>query len=143
VKSLYIVSAILFLFSLSLGFSEKLRTTTKNFFLPSTAEVLSVIKTVQIKPGVVVDIYKIKENNQIVVKFYHSKNGEHFQTFSLQDAWDGYYQVNGKNTNLFLNDVDQDQTLEVLAPTFDQNLTAKLHILKFDSESQNFLPFPF
>lgn len=109
---------------------------------PQNSKVLSVIRTVQIKEGLVVDIYKIKENGSIIVKFINSKSREHFQTFSLQDSWDGYYLVNGRNSNLFLNDVDNDLKLEILAPTFNQNLEARLHILKYDDASNNFLPYP-
>lgn len=141
-KTTYLISAVLFIFSLSLGFSETLRTSVKHLFATDSAKVLSVIRNVNITDDVVIDIYKIKENNEIVVKFYYSQTGELFQTFSLQDSWDGYYQVKGRNTNLFLNDVDNDSTLEVLAPTFDQNLSARLHILKFDAESKNFQPYP-
>jgi hypothetical protein len=137
---MYILSAILFVFSLSLGFSESLRSSVKHLFVPNSAKVLSVIRNVTITEGVTIDIYKIKEDSKIVVKFYHSETGELFQTFSLQDSWDGYYQVNGRNSNLFLNDVDNDETMEVLAPTFDHNLSARLHILKFDSNSKNFQP---
>ena len=142
-KPLYIFSAILFTISLSIGLSERVRDNIRSALLPNQSKVLSVIRTVQIKDDLIVDIYKIKEQSGIIVKFINATTGEHFQTFSPQDSWDGYYLVNGRNTNLFLNDVDNDQSLEILAPTFTQNLEARLHVLKYDSASNNFLPFPF
>lgn len=57
----------------------------------------------------------------------------------LPERRDGAFRFRGQMQRLVLLDLDQDGTLEILVPTFDENLIPRLHIYKYDSLAQIFI----
>ncbi|GIL18814.1 MAG: hypothetical protein BroJett040_25650 [Oligoflexia bacterium] len=56
----------------------------------------------------------------------------------LPEKRDGYFTYKGNATNLALIDIDSDGTLEILAPSYDENLVPRLHVYKYDITSGAF-----
>lgn len=95
------------------------------------------------KDGPFVSVFKIKERDIIVVEIYTIGNGENatprlLQKFSLDQSRDGYFNFMGSATNLALSDTDGDGYLEILAPTFDAQMTARLHVFRYSRTMGNF-----
>jgi len=57
---------------------------------------------------------------------------------TLPEKRDGYFQLKGNATNLGLVDVDGDSILEIIAPTFDDQMVARLNIYKFNADTKGF-----
>jgi len=57
----------------------------------------------------------------------------------LPEKRDAYFNFRGNATNLVITDVDGDGTLEIVAPTFDENLIPRLNVYKFDPERHDFI----
>jgi hypothetical protein len=57
----------------------------------------------------------------------------------LPEKRDAYLNFHGRQTNLALTDIDNDGTLEILAPTFDENLIPRLNVYKFDIPTSTFI----
>lgn len=87
-------------------------------------------------------IIKIKTKEGLALEIYEpSEDGRPnlIQKIQLPDHIDGYFYLNQSATNLAVLDVNRDQTLEIVAPTFDHNLTGHLNIFKYDQLSQRFV----
>lgn len=58
----------------------------------------------------------------------------------LSDRHNGFFDFQGQATQLALVDVDSDGKLELIAPTFDENLTAHLNVYKYNPTFKRFEP---
>ena len=72
-----------------------------------------------------VEFYK-KENEQLI--FLDRKKLVGFK--------DAFYRFGDKKHNLFLKDVNGDQSPEIIVPTIDKNLQARLNVFIFDFENE-------
>ena len=53
-------------------------------------------------------------------------------SIKLPDQRDGYFYFQGKATNLALDDLDGDEVLEIIVPSFGEIFRARLNIFKYD-----------
>jgi hypothetical protein len=86
-------------------------------------------------------VLKVKKGNQIFLEIYSLlRDGRSpiIGKLLLEDVKDGFFNFSGEATNLVLKDVDGDENMEILAPTFDGNLAAKLNVFKFNQETGQF-----
>ncbi len=58
--------------------------------------------------------------------------------FNLNDKRDAFFSFQGNATNLALTDVDNDGTLEIVAPTYDDQMAAHLNVFKYNSTIKSF-----
>lgn len=58
----------------------------------------------------------------------------------LADRHNGFFDFQGQATQLALVDVDSDGQLELIAPTFDEGLTAHLNVYKYNIDFKRFEP---
>jgi hypothetical protein len=72
--------------------------------------------------------------------FEHLGNGQEklVEKIQLPDSRDGFFDFNGRASNLAMSDVNGDGRPEILAPTFDTNLVGHLNVYNFDPESHAF-----
>jgi hypothetical protein len=83
-------------------------------------------------------IAKIKSRSSLFLEIYENeKDGRTtlVQKIEIPDAKDGYFNFNGSATNLALADIDQDGSMEILAPSFDRDLVGRLNIFRFNPEA--------
>lgn len=78
--------------------------------------------------GVYVEIRKLKPDG----------NSDLVDRVLMPDKHDGLFNFQGHVTRLAIYDIDQDGKLEVLAPTFDNQLIPHMNILKYNSDSRHF-----
>ncbi len=93
--------------------------------------------------GIPHQVLKIKTEKGINIEIYNTSSNFPSLTskFEVIGEKDGYFVLGGSGTNLALFDIDHDLKQEILIPTFDKNLTAKLDIIKYDENSKRFIIF--
>lgn len=88
--------------------------------------------------GTPIRVMKVKTREGLFVEIYRANNYELVQKISLDQKSDGYFTYRGNPTNLALVDIDGDDTPEILAPGYDQNLSAHLNVYRYDRETNLF-----
>ncbi len=86
-------------------------------------------------------VAKVKAGNVLALEIFENYgNGQQklVEKIQLSDSRDGYFDFNGKSSNLALSDINGDGRPEILAPTFDNNLVGRLNIYGFDTETNAF-----
>ena len=86
-------------------------------------------------------ILKVKIKNQIKVEIYKIVNKYNYELVSQIDTgskYEGYFLLGGSATNLAYINIDDDPASEIIVPGFDNNLSAHLNVIKFDSETRTF-----
>lgn len=57
---------------------------------------------------------------------------------ALTEKKDAYFQFQGNATNLVLTDVDQDGKMEIIAPTYDDQMVPRLNVYKYNANINGF-----
>lgn len=85
--------------------------------------------------GPFVNVFKIREAGQLIIEVYASPDDTGspnlLQRLPLPETRDGYFNFMGNATNLALSDTDGDGAMDILAPTFDDQMTPRLNVFKF------------
>ncbi|HEX4925253.1 MAG TPA: hypothetical protein VFV50_14260, partial [Bdellovibrionales bacterium] len=88
--------------------------------------------------GTPVRVMKIKTRDGLSIEVYRASNYDLVQRIHLDQKKDGFFTFRGEAANLVLTDVDGDDVPEIVAPGYDQNLTAQLNVYRYDPDSQLF-----
>jgi hypothetical protein len=113
----------------------------RNFFNPEQRNILAKISGDLTGQGLHVTILKIQLRESLVLEVYKAENPEELTLMArivLPEKRDAYFQLKGNATNLGLVDIDNDGILEILAPSFDEQMIARLNIYKFNPATQSF-----
>lgn len=89
------------------------------------------------------EIAKVKTEKGIAIEVYgRAEEGVRplITRIQLPDRRDGFFHFRGEAANLALHDISDDGHVEILAPTFDDNLIAHLNIYRFSPEQGRFEP---
>lgn len=125
----------------AIAMTPSLRQNVRDFFNPEQRTILAKISGDITGQGLHVTVLKIQTRDNIVLEVYNIENPEESAMMArivLPEKRDGYFQLKGNATNLGLADVDQDGTLEIVAPTFDEQMVARLNIYKFNPNTRGF-----
>ena len=116
--------------------NPKIKKMTMGLFLNTQKQVLSqlemkhqgttykILKVENLK-GLAVEIYKIDESGGMLL-----------DTQQLTDKKDAFYKFGDRKHNLFLKDINEDGQTEIILPTLDKNMKARLNVFHFDSENE-------
>ena len=130
---------ILFIVSILFSFillNPQVKEKTMSLFLDSGRSVLSqmdyefeqsrykVLKIMTLK-GLRVEMYRYTDDGLMLV-----------DAQDLTDKKDAYYKFGEKKHNLFLQDVNGDGSSEIILPSIDKNMKARLNVFIFNSESE-------
>jgi hypothetical protein len=89
---------------------------------------------------------KVQVGRQIFLEAYrsHPRDSvmEYLNKVVLPEKRDAYFHVNGQATNIALIDVNADGKLEILVPTLDESLFARLRVFEFDPTTGAFQSLP-
>lgn len=92
--------------------------------------------------GTQVSIIKVQSADTLALEVFetngHGQKLQFRKRIILPEKKDAYFNFRGNTSNLVIADVDDDGILEIIAPTFDENLIPRLNVYKFDPESLNF-----
>jgi hypothetical protein len=92
--------------------------------------------------GLRVAVVKVQTADTIALEIFENSSDQTKLKFVkrivLPERKDAYFDFRGNATNLVVTDVDNDGVLEIVAPTFDENLIPRLNVYKFDSATGDF-----
>ena len=126
---------VLFILSIVLSvvlLSPSVKTHTMAWLLNTHKEILSQLEMEA--DGRVYKIVKIQNLEGLAVELYRFKDGEmvFLDSKQLTDKKDAFYKFNEEKHNLFLKDVNEDGTPEIILPSLDKNMRARLNIFTLD-----------
>ena len=134
------------IFSIYVLFSPSARKWVKGQVRPKQQKMLSVVYGDLMHNGSAIKVVKLKAITGIVLEFYSSsENGiRHLVTrVEIPNARDGFFDHRGQAVQLAVVDLDGDGKMELLSPTFDETLLARLNPYHYSSELDAFIPFIF
>lgn len=136
-----IVLALLVIVVSALNFIPSAKEAVKNFILGNDREILSQVEGDITGQGDRFQILKVKDRDTLSLEVYAVSSDQKI-TFKnrliLPDTKDGHFEFRGQSTNLVLTDIDNDGVSEIVAPTYDKNLSPRLNVFKFKSSDQSF-----
>ena len=109
-------------------------------------KVLSVIYGDLQNDGTQVKVAKIRTIEGIILEFYSiSETGVKniISRVLLPNMQNGYYTHRGRSIQLAIVDVDGDGKMELLSPTFDKYMVARLNPYHYSEKQGGFIPFFF
>lgn len=140
-KILISILAVVALLVTALAIVPSYRQRLRDYFGPEHRTILAKISGDLTGQGMRVTVLKIQTRENLVLEIYSEENPETSSLMAkipLPEKRDAYFSLKGNATNLGLADIDNDGTLEVLVPTFDEQMVARLNIYKFNNEIRSF-----
>jgi hypothetical protein len=93
--------------------------------------------------GMRVAVIKVRTADSLALEVFENDGDSQKLRFVkrivLPEKRDAYFNFRGNATNLVVTDVDSDGQLEIVSPTFDENLVPRLNVYKYDPESKDFI----
>lgn len=87
-------------------------------------------------------VIKVKTRTDLILEIYSldaDDNPKQLRSrLILPERRDAFFNFHGKPSNLILADLNQDGFLEIIAPTYDENLLPRLHVYKYDASTDTF-----
>lgn len=88
-----------------------------------------------------ISVIKVRTADTLALEVFESdfegKNLKFIKRIVLPEIRDAYFSFHDQTSNLVLSDLDSDGQLEILAPTFDENLVPRLNVYKYESGTKN------
>lgn len=117
------------------------RQSVRDLISPEQRTILAKVTGDLTGQGLHVMVLKIQTRDGLVLEIYNIDNPEDNSLMArivLPEKRDAYFQLKGNATNLGLADVDNEGTMEIIAPTFDDQMIARLNIYKFNAATRGF-----
>lgn len=93
--------------------------------------------------GMRLAIIKVKTSDTLALEIFENEGDsgklKFVKRIVLPEKRDAYFNFRGNATNLVVTDVDNDGSLEIVSPAFDENLIPRLNIYKYDSDARDFI----
>ena len=118
----------------------------QNQFLIQSPQLLSVVHGDLMNDGSSVKVVKLKTAEGIALEFYSDrKDGvRHLITRALiPDTHDGFFDHRGQAVQLAVVDLDGDGKMELLSPTFNDRMLARLNPYHYSPKEKAFVPLFF
>lgn len=114
--------------------------------LPKEQKMLSIVHGDLMHNGSSIKVVKFKAITGIVLEFYSEiQNGSRYliNRVEIPNAQDGFFDHRGQAVQLAVVDLDGDGKMELLSPTFNEMMLARLNPYHYSSEQKAFVPFFF
>lgn len=135
------VLAVLAMVLLTVAIIPSLRNSVKEIFSSSERIILAKVSGNITAEGPRVTILKIRSKDSLTLEVYSDDPGQEntlIAKIPLFETKDAFFVVNGNATNLALTDVDKDETMEIVAPTYNEQMVPRLNIFKYNRASKSF-----
>jgi hypothetical protein len=141
---LIVVSAVIALALVVAAAIPSLREKVQSRFALHTQEILATADGDLLGDGSSVKVIKFRNGDGIFVEILKMQaNGDSklIDRITLPDKHDGMFNYQGHVTRLAVADINNDGQLELLVPTFDNQLVPHLNVFHFNSTLGKFEPF--
>ncbi|MFP5518323.1 MAG: hypothetical protein ACLGGX_00340 [Bdellovibrionia bacterium] len=140
---IYGVLALLALSATTVAVVPSLRSQAKLWLQSDNRTLVAKAQGMLTFEGPGITVLKVKQADGLFIEIYKNQNSDEsiqelMAKFKLPEDKDAHFTFQGNATNLALGDLDADGILEIMAPTFDDEMVARLHIYKYNAESQTF-----
>lgn len=136
---LWTASAVFLIASISLFLSPKLQTKIHNTLYPPQRVVLATLETDLNVEGLKYKVLKIKTGKEIWIEIYDlNKKDAQVISFKVNAKADGQMFVNNKTSPLFASDLNGDEVMEIVAPTFGLEFQPQIHAFKLNPRNGSF-----
>lgn len=128
------ILAIIAMAMISIAVIPSIRINIKNFFTFSGRSVIAKVSGSLGAEGPPVTVLKIQNKGILGLEiFTDTPEGQVLMTrVPLADARDGYFLHQGNATNLAITDIDKDGNVEIVAPTYDDQMIPRLNIFRYN-----------
>ncbi|MNT49614.1 hypothetical protein D3C72_1864780 [compost metagenome] len=126
---------------LTVAIIPSLRNSVKEIFSSSERIILAKVSGNITAEGPKVTVLKIRSKDTLALEVYSDDPGQEntlIAKIPLFETKDAFFVVNGNATNLALTDVDKDETMEIVAPTYNEQMVPRLNIFKYNRASKSF-----
>jgi len=134
------VGGLLLMITITCVLHPDLRIMVRKVLMPERRAILSTVSGTLLG-GNWGQVVKIKSNKGIFIEIYGAvKDGVAplIDRIRLIGQKDAHFTYNGKFTNLALDDIDGDQKMEIIVPTYDKDLLAHVNVYKYDENQKIF-----
>lgn len=139
---LMVALAIVAMIVTTVAVIPNLRNSVKELFSSDSRTVIAKVSGSLTPEGPNVTVLKIHSKSFLELEVYKTDaDGGGMAMIAkipLSESRDGYFSLKGNSTNLALTDYDGDGTLEIVAPTFDDQMVPRLNIFKYNSATHGF-----
>lgn len=126
--------------TLAAALTPSLRVKIQNYLSNPGREILATAEGDLLNDGSRVKVIKYRDSSGIFLEVL-KPDGDRFQLLDrmdLPDKHDGLFNLQGHVTRLAITDVNEDGSLELLAPSFDQQLVPHLNVFRYNSLTKRF-----
>ncbi len=136
----YLISLVFLFISLFLFFNSNVQNYFKKINVGSSRQVLSKIQTKKLNPDLELTLIKVKSQQKIYLEVYANMNHglELIEKLNLDGEFDAYVMLKDRTTNLLISNIDRDEDLEIIAPTYDRRMRPILNVYKYDKVMEEF-----
>lgn len=122
--------------------TPSVRERVQGYFAQVGREVLATAEGDVLGEGTPAKVIKFRSQEGIFVDVMRVKGEgtELVDRITLPDKHDGLFNFHGQVTRLAITDVDKDGKLDILAPTFDNQLIPHLNVFSFNPATKRFEP---
>ena len=123
--------------------NDDIRENLHDIFTFHQREVLSTATGNILSNGQKVKVIKVRKDDEFFLEIYsHTTDFQSapllLSRIPLSFKRDAYINFKGVSSNLALYDVDGDNKLEILVPGYENNLSARINVYKYDEEQNIF-----
>ena len=133
------ISTIIILFSPARGWIQ-------SRIIPQGQKILSVVHGDLMNDSSSIKVVKFQTITGIVLEFYSDiQQGSRYliSRVEIPNAQDGFFDHRGQAVQLAIVDLDGDGKMELLSPTFNEMMFARLNPYYYSPEQKSFIPFFF
>ncbi len=130
---------VLLVLSVMLVLSRSSQSLLEDLVLSPDRKVIATLKTDLSMPNKKFKILKVRSQRDLWIEIYDLNLSEdRVANFKLPSKFDGQMFINKKASSLFASDIDGDQILEIIAPSFSSNLRPKVHAFRYNPITDSF-----
>ena len=126
---------------IAVSFIPETRELIRNLIISQSRVVLAKADADLPKGSGKISVIKVRTADTLAIEIFESdyqgQNLKFVKRTVLPEIRDAYFDFHGQATNLAISDLDSDGHLEILAPTFDENLVPRLNVYKYDAETKD------
>lgn len=136
-----VVLSLLSMGLITIAVIPQLRDSAKSLFAFDHRQIIAKVTGLLAPQGPHIMVLKTQDRNSLALEIYEQGANQEMtllQKIPLQESHDGYVSLKGNATNLALTDTDGDNVMEIVTPTFDEQLIPRLNVFKYNSLTKSF-----